>query len=141
MKNDIPLRPVEGVSVAIAPDDSALPIAGADAVAPWSAWLLNANDYPITTVLIVSEGYGQHDGHAVSTSRLRYFFEEIGPRAAVRIEPLDPGIFHLTQEFWVSYYHDGQLLDKKYVFVPGTLEEANFTAIGLLDGRTGVLHS
>ena len=139
MKQDIPTLPVEGVSIAIAPDDAIL-AAAHPGQAPWSAWLLNDNDYPLSTVLIVSEGYGEHEGRTVSTSKLRYFFEEIGPRQAVRVEPLDPGLFHLTTQFWVSYYREAQILDKKYVFVPGTIEPANLTPIELLDGRVGVLH-
>ena len=125
--------------MAVAPDDPVLLRAGTPGL--WSAWLLNDNDYPLSTVLIVSEGYGEHEGQAVTTSKMRYFFEEVAPRAAVRIEPIDPGIFHLTNQFWVSYYRGTQIFDKKFVFVPGTLETANLSPIALLDGRAGVLHS
>ena len=138
MKHDIIIPPVEGVGLAILPDDLALPL---ETAAPWSAWLLNHNDYPLHTVLIVSEGYGQHDGQPVATSKLRYFFEEIAPHHAVRVELIDPAIFHLTHQFWVSFYHEAQLFDKKYVFVPGALAAAHLTPIALLDGRAGVLHS
>lgn len=138
MKNDIPVAPVEGVSVAIAPDDSEL---AADTPTGWSVWLLNHNDFPLTTVLIVSEGYGEHEGRAVTTSKLRYFFEEIGPRQAVRVEPIDPALFHLTNQYWVSYYLGPQILDKKYVFVPGSLESTNLRPIELLAGQPGILHS
>lgn len=138
MKTDIPFASVEGVAIAIAPDDPALP---SETPGPWSAWLLNHNDYPLRTVLIVSEGYGEHDGRAVTTSKLRYFFDEVGPQQAVRVELIDPGLFHLTNQFWVSYYRGPEIFDKKYVFVPGTLEPANLTSIPLLDGRAGVLHS
>lgn len=138
MRNEIPLAPVEGVSIAIAPDEpDQLP----EATGPWSAWLLNHNDYPLTTVLVVSEGYGEHEGRPVTTSKLRYFFAEIGARQAVRVEPIDPGIFHLTNQFWVSYYRGPEIFDKKFVFVPGALERANMAPIAFLDGRPGVLHS
>lgn len=138
MKQDIPFDPVEGVAIAIAPDDAALP---ADQQATWSVWLLNHNDFPLLNTLIVSEGYGTHEGQEVVTSKLRYHYDEIGPRQAVRVEPIDPGIFHLTNQYWVSYYRGTQIFDKKYVFVPGTLEAQNLIPIGLLEGRTGVLHS
>lgn len=138
MKQDIPFVPVEGVAIAIAPDDAALP---ADLQSAWSVWLLNQNDFPLSNVLIVSEGYGTHEGKEVVTSKLRYHYDEIGPKQAVRVEPIDPGIFHLTNQYWVSYYRDTQIFDKKYVFVPGTLDAANLISIGLLDGQPGVLHS
>ncbi len=136
MKNDILIPPVEGVNLAIAPDDPA-----ADSSTGWSVWLLNQNDFPLATVLVVSEGYGEHEGRPVTTSRLRYFFEEIGARHAVRVEPIDPALFHLNNQYWVSYYRGAQIYDKKYVFVPGALESGNLTPIALLDGRPGVLHS
>ncbi len=140
MKQDIPLVPVEGVSIAIAPADPVL-AATDPTLTAWNAWLLNDNDFPLTTVLVVSEGYGQHEGRAVTTSKLRYFFEEIGPRQGVRIEGIDPAIFHLTNQFWVSYYRGPQIFDKKFVFVPGTIDSVHFTPIELLGGEAGVLHS
>ena len=139
MKQDIQIPVVEGVSVAIAPDDPVLAVA--DTSAPWSAWLLNHNDYPLHTVLIVTEGYGEQHGEPVTTSKLRYFFEKVGPQQAVRVELIDPALFHLTHQFWVSYYHGPQLHDKKFVFVPGTLEPSNLFPIELLASRAGVLHS
>ncbi len=138
MKNDIPFEPVQGVAVAIAPDDALLP---ADAQATWGVWLLNHNDYPLDNVLIVSEGYGERDGRAVTTSKLRYHYETVPAHTAVQVEPIDPALFALTNQFWVSYYQGRQIYDKKFVFVPGAVEEANLIPIQMLEGRRGVLHS
>ena len=80
------------------------------------------------------------DGEKVRTSTLRYLFEEVLPRTAVPIEPLDPALFHLNNQYWVSYYHGARIFDKKYIFVPDSIVEANFTHIALLD-QAGVLHS
>ncbi len=137
LKNDIPFIPVEGVSIAIAPDDASLP----PELQTWTVWLINDKAEPLTNVLIVSEGYGEHQGQMVATSKLRYHFEELEPGIAVKVEPIDPGLFHLTNQYWVSYYQGAQIFDKKFVFVPGTLEAANLTPIAALDGRAGVLHS
>jgi hypothetical protein len=137
LKNDIPFVPVEGVSIAIAPDDATLP---AD-LQTWTVWLINEKDQPLNNVLIVSEGYGEHEGQPVTTSKLRYHFEEVEAHSAVKVEPIDPGLFHLTNQYWVSYYQGAQIFDKKFVFVPGTLEPTNLTSIGALEGRAGVLHS
>ena len=138
MKQDIAISPVEGVSIAIVPDDPTLP---AEAQDTWSAWLLNHNDYPLRTVLVVSEGYGEYEGQEVATTKLRYFFDEVGPQQAVKVEPIEPSLFQLTNQFWLSYYRGAEILDKKYVFVPGSFEQANLTPIPMLDGREGVLHS
>ena len=106
-----------------------------------AGFLLNNNDFALDTVIIASEGYGtQPDGQAVRTSTLRYHFPEIGPQSATPIELIDPAVFHLTNQYWVSYYREGQIFDKKFVFVPDSLVAANFSRLDLLDGRAGVLH-
>jgi hypothetical protein len=55
-----------------------------------------------------------------------------------KIEPIHTSLFNLAHEFWVSFTSDNYLYDKRYVFVPGSLEESNFTEIPFL-GRPGVM--
>ncbi|MBJ6144159.1 hypothetical protein [Hymenobacter sp. BT559] len=143
MKQDIPFEPVVGVSIAIVPDAPAADTTlGETGVATWQVFLLNNNEFPLETVIIASEGYGtQPDGQAVRTSTLRYHFPEIAPHSATPVELIDPAVFHLTNQYWVSYYLGGQVFDKKFVFVPDSIVPANFSRIDLLDGQAGVLHS
>lgn len=136
MKQDILFDPVAGVSVAIVPDE-------ADAAdAPiWTVYLLNNNDFGLANVLISAEGYGpQPGGEAVRTSTLRYHFEAVAPRSAVPVELIDPAVFHLTNQYWVSYYHGPQIFDKKFIFVPDAIVPANCVPLARLGGRPGVLH-
>ena len=139
MKQDISFDPVEGVSVAVIPaDDAALT---PDGQPIWQVYLLNHNDFPLSNVIVNAHGYGQQpDGEKVRTSTLRYLFEEVPPRAAVPVEPLDSALLHLNNQYWVSYYHGPRIFDKKFIFVPDSIVPDNFTHIGLLD-RVGVLHS
>ena len=139
MKQDISFDPVEGVSVAIIPaDDAALMPEGQPI---WQVYLLNHNAFPLQNVIVNANGYGQRaDGEPVRTSTLRYLFEELPPRTAVPVEALDPALFHLNNQYWVSYYRGTQIFDKKYIFVPDSIVADNFTHIALLD-RVGVLHS
>ena len=139
MKQDISFEAVEGVAIAIVPDEPAA--AGAEGTPTWAVYLLNHNDFSLDTVLISSEGYGtQPDGEAVRTSTLRYHFPAVGPRSATLVELIDPAVFHLTNHYWVSYYRDNKIFDKKFVFVPDSLVAANFSRLDLLAGRRGVLH-
>ena len=139
MKQDIPFDPVEGVSVAIVPaEDGALTPSGQPL---WQVYLLNHNGYPLRNVIVNAHGYGQQpDGEKVRTSALRYLFAAVPPRTAVPVEPLDPALFHLNNQYWVSYYRGEQIFDKKYIFVPDAIVPENFIHISLLD-RAGVLHS
>jgi hypothetical protein len=142
MKQDIPFEPVVGVSIAIVPDADALENTPSESgAATWQVFLLNNNEYPLENVIIASEGYGtQPDGQAVRTSTLRYHFPEVAAHSATPIELIDPTIFHLTNQYWVSYYRDRQIFDKKFVFVPDSIVPANFSRLDLLAGRAGVLH-
>ncbi|HEX8326962.1 MAG TPA: hypothetical protein VF629_05445 [Hymenobacter sp.] len=137
MKQDISFDPVEGVSVAVIPDAEAQTPEGQSV---WQVYLLNHNAFPLTNVIVNANGYGQQeDGEKVRTSTLRYLFEEVPPRTAVPIEIIDPALFHLNNQYWVSYYRGPQIFDKKFIFVPDSIVPDNFTHIALLD-QLGVLH-
>ena len=56
MKQHISFDPVEGVSIAIVPDNAAE--ATEDSVPVWTVYLLNSNDTPLENVLIAADGYG-----------------------------------------------------------------------------------
>lgn len=141
MKQDIPFKPVAGVSVAVVPDQPALTPGEADQ-AGWTVYLLNNNDFGLENVLISADGYGtQPTGEAVRTSTLRYHFAQVAPQSATAIELISPAVFHLTNQYWVSYYVNGQIFDKKFLFVPGAIDAANVSRLDLLGGQAGVLHS
>ena len=139
MKQDISFDPIAGVSVAVVlAADQAL---NAEGQLIWQVYLLNENDFSLENVIINANGYGQQpDGEKVRTSTLRYLFEEVPPRTAVPVEPLDPSLFHLNNQYWVSYYRGAQIFDKKFIFVPDSIVPDNFSHIPLLE-RVGVLHS
>ncbi|AII51669.1 MULTISPECIES: hypothetical protein [Hymenobacter] len=137
MKEDIKFDPVEGVTVAVVPEEAAATEEGKQG---WLVYLINHNDYALQNVIVNSHGYGtQPDGEAVKTSTLRHVFAEVEARSAVPVEPIDPALFHLNNQYWVSYYRDAQIFDKKFIFVPDSIVPANLTPITLL-GRDGVLH-
>lgn len=77
---------------------------------------------------------------ATKTSTLRHLIQELGADSIVRIEPIDPAVFSLTNEFWVSYYILDQIFDKKFIFTPGSFDPAHLRYIPEL-GLEGVLHS
>ena len=134
MKKDIDFGTVEGVSVAVAtaPDAAGEPA--------WDVYLINNNPFPLDNVLVASKGYGMMDGNEVKTSVLRHLFEQVPAKGFVQIEPIDPALFHINNEYWVSYYVDKQIFDKKYVFVPDSITADNLIEISMLQMQ-GVLHS
>jgi hypothetical protein len=134
MLKDIPILKVEDLAIAIVPRDEHEE--GYDEF--WDTYLLNLKDEPIYSVLINSRGYGEIDGEKRRTTTLRYFWEEIGPLEIVKIEPVQKAVLDFANEYWVSFSFHDYLYDKKYVFVPGSLDAMNFTEIPFLN-RKGVM--
>ncbi len=134
MKDDISFLPVENVLIAIARKSSE---SGDD---EWLVYMINRNQETLETVMVTSKGYGKKDGKEQTTSTLRHMIPQLEPGEYALIEPIQPEVFHLNNEFWVSYYINGQVYDKKFIFVPETIKEENLIDIKEL-GLKGVLHN
>ncbi len=106
----------------------------------WIVYLINNNAFPIENTLVASKGYGLKDGEEQRTSVLRHYLETVPPRSAALVEPIDPAVFHLTNEYWVSYYIGPTIYDKRFVFVPDSIREDNIMFIKEID-MEGILHS
>lgn len=134
MISDIKIPEVKNVTLAVARKKNE---GGND---EWKVYLINNNDFPIENTLVASKGYGKKDGETQKTSILRHFLDTILPNSATLIEPIDPALFHLNNEYWVSYYIGKQIFDKRFVFVPDAIKEENLSYIKELE-MEGVLHS
>lgn len=132
MKKDLPENKVEDIAIAVAlegenPQDQL-----------WYVYLINLKDKPLETVLVTSRGYGQKDGENVKTSTLRHMFPMLEAGSAALIEPIDRQTFGLNNEYWVSYYQGNNIYDKKFIFLPESIIEANFIRIPVIN-KPGVM--
>lgn len=130
MKKDIEFPEIENVYVTIAKNEEK---------DLWQVYLLNRHEEQLDTVMVTSKGYGNKDGEEQKTSVLRHMIPQIEPGEYALIEPIDQQVFHLNNEYWVSFFINGQLYDKKYIFVPETIIKDNLSYIKELDMQ-GVLH-
>jgi hypothetical protein len=132
VKKDLPQNKVEDIAIAVAlegenPQDQL-----------WYVYLINLKDKPIETILVTSRGYGQKDGKDVKTSTLRHMFPMLESGSAALIEPIDRQTFGLNNEYWVSYYQGNNIYDKKFIFLPESIIEANFIRIPVIN-KPGVM--
>lgn len=134
MKKDIEIPEVKNVTIAVAREKNLLH------QDEWKVYLINKNQFPIENTLVASNGYGEKEGEQQRTSTLRHFLETVPAEGVAMIEPIDPKLFHLNNEYWVSYYIGSQIYDRRFVFVPDSICEENLTFIKELD-KKGVLHS
>ena len=133
MKKDIEKPTVEGVTLAIKLDTS-------KEEPHWTVHLINSNDFELENVMVASKGYGKQNGEEQLTSTLRHFFEQVGARSVQQVEVITSEVFHLFNEYWVSYYVDRKVFDKKFTFVPDSIQEENLMFIPELNAK-GVLHA
>jgi hypothetical protein len=124
---------VEDIAIAAVPEANAE--SGKD---EWYIYLLNLKDTEITNVIIASRGYGLLNEEKVETSQLRHYVESIPPNSYVKVEPIMDNLFALNNQYWVSFYIDRQIFDKKYVFLAESIQKENSTEVPLMK-RKGVL--
>lgn len=112
MNKDIPKIEVKNVTVVVKPE-------AADE--HWTVHLVNSNDFPIKDILIASTGYAEKSSEQEKTSTIRQFFDKLDSNASIQIELIDPKVFHLFNEYGVTYYIDKEIFFKKFVFVPDSI--------------------
>jgi len=125
MKQDIEIRKVTDIAIAIIPADDDF----------WGIYLINLKMQPLKNIIVNTTGYGNINNNPVKTSTFRHFFEEIPANCSIKIELLQNKMIELTNQIWISFELDNYLFDKKYVFVKGSLSSINFTNIPILNIR------
>lgn len=130
MKEHLNFEPVENVHVAIAEETEN----------DWIVHLINKSNNTLTNVLVASRGYGEINGEKKETSILRHHFDKLKPSSTLIIEPILPNLFELFNEYWVSYYINNKIYDKKFVFTPASFINENFIDLPLIN-KKGVLHN
>ncbi len=106
------------------------------------AYLLNLRDDIMEGIIITSTGYGENanTGEKIKTSTLRHSLEVLLPQEAAKIEPLMEDVFALSNEYWVSFWVNEIMYDKKFIFLPETITPDRMKPIPLL-GEKGILIS
>jgi len=100
----------------------------------WWVYLINNQKQALEATILVSKGYG--DG--LKTSTIRHGFGTLEPKSATKVELLQEEVFKLSNEFFLTFFKDGKLFEKKFVFEPYQLSEENIADIPLVDEK-GIL--
>ncbi len=129
MRKDIPDYIVEDVAIAIVKekDENENDV--------WNSYLLNLKEHDIEGVIVTSTGYGEIAGEQAKTSTLRHFLNEVPAKSFTKIEPILEDVLNLSNEYWLSFYENKNILDKKFIFLPDTINETNFITVPLIKKR------
>ncbi|MEO8590294.1 MAG: hypothetical protein ABI432_13050 [Flavobacteriales bacterium] len=129
MRKDIHPPKVEGIAMAVVRE------ADEEGEEAWYVYLINQRDVTLENVLVSSRGYGELGGETRKTSEMRHFLGQLGPKSWARIERIVEDVFPLNNQYWLSYYVGHDLHDKKYIFLPESIQEENFTMLPLMNKR------
>jgi hypothetical protein len=132
LKKDLPENKVEDVSMAVVLESES------PGSKLWKVYLINLKNVPLTTVLVSSRGYGLKDGSEVKTSVLRHMIGDLDPNDYAAIEVIDEQVFGLTNEYWLSYYINGTIYDRKFIFLPESIVESNLVRVPVVN-KAGVV--
>lgn len=135
MKEELKGPKVEDISVAVVLEE------GEDKTLVHNVYLINLKDQTLEGVLVSSKGYAiaQKTKEKIETSMLRHHLKEVPPRSFKKIEPIMEDIFGLNNEYWVSFWVDGVMHDKKFIFLSETIKPENFVNVPLINKKGVVI--
>ena len=100
----------------------------------WNAYIINDRDSKIEAVIAVSNGY---EGDR-KTSTMRHGLGDIPAKNYRKIEILQEEILAFNNEFFVTFFADDKLYERRFVFKKYTINESNLEPIPVMD-MEGVL--
>jgi hypothetical protein len=132
MLKDIVEENFEGLAIAVVHE------LGDEMEMVWNVYAINYTKMKMDGVLVTSKGYGTIDGEEKKTSDLRNFLETIEPLSYVKIEPIPEALFALNNSYWISFYVEGKIYERKYIFKENSIKEADLELVSLIN-RQGIL--
>lgn len=135
MRKDIKIPVVENIAVAVVEE-----LNEEKTHKIYNVYFINLTDEIVENILVTSKGYGENKstGEQIKTSVLRHNLGVLMPNQFARIEPIMEDVFGINNEYWVSFFIENQMLDKKFVFLAETIQKTNFTTIPVIN-KKGVL--
>lgn len=131
MKKDIEIPEVTNVHIALVYEYNT-----DFKIKEWNAYILNDKNSAIELIFVVSKGF---DGD-IKTATMRHSMNGLEAKSFEKLEFVQDEVLLLNNEFFVTFYSDGILYEKRFIFKKGTVSEKNSINIPLL-GTKGILAS
>lgn len=87
----------------------------------WYAYLINKSELPLEAIMIISQAEGTIDAELRKSTLFRHAFPRLEAGASIKVELLDENIFQLDNRFMVTFFSEGTLFDKNYIFPANTI--------------------
>ncbi|QCX02056.1 hypothetical protein FGM00_18770 [Aggregatimonas sangjinii] len=95
----------------------------------WNAYIINNRSSQIDMVLVVTKGF---DGDR-KTSTMRHGIGVVEAKAFAKIELLQEEVLSLNNEFFVTYYADDKLYEKRFLVAKNTVSESVLQHIPIIE--------
>jgi len=105
--------------------------------AEYAVYLVNDRKDIMEGIIVTSVGFGENlqSGEALKTATLRHSLEVLMPEEYAKIELIVPEVFGLYNEYWVSFWVDEVLYDKKFLFLPDSIKIEDFSVLPKFNKR------
>ncbi|MHA7863287.1 hypothetical protein [Flagellimonas marinaquae] len=100
----------------------------------WNAYLINNRRDTIEMTIVVSKGF---DGDK-KTSTMRHGIGVLGPKSFKKIELLQEEVLALNNEFFVTFFAENKLFEKRCLFPKHTINEGHLRTIPIIE-KEGIL--
>lgn len=94
----------------------------------WNVYIINNRTTAIEMALIVSKGYDENR----KTSTMRHAIGVVGAKGFEKVELVQEDVLALNNEFFVTYYADNKLYEKRFLFEKNTINEQNLITVPLI---------
>lgn len=95
----------------------------------WNAYIINSRADEIEMTIVVSKGFDDER----QTSTMRHGIGTIASKEFKKVEMLPEEILVLDNEFFVTFFAEGKLFEKRFLFPKNTITENNLSNIPLID--------
>lgn len=133
MKEDIHIPEVTDVGIAVVKEKD---ITTQEYI--WNVYLVNLKGKTLVNTFVSSRGYGIINNEHKKTIQVNYFLKDVEPQTYKLIEPIIEDVFALSNEYFLTFYINGVIHDRKFVFVAESIKEEHLTTIKVL-GKRGVI--
>ncbi|MDF0714973.1 hypothetical protein PY092_02335 [Muricauda sp. 334s03] len=100
----------------------------------WNAYLINNRADAIEMTIVVSKGFDDNK----KTSTMRHGIGVVEPKSFKKIEFLQEEVLALNNEFFVTFFAENKLFEKRFLFPKHSISEKHLTNIPIID-KEGVL--
>ena len=95
----------------------------------WNVYLVNDREDTIEAVLVMSRG----NSDDLKTATLRHGLGDIASKTAAKVEYIAEDVLGFTNEYMVTFFAEGQLFERNFIFEPHSISEEKTETLPMLD--------